>query len=351
MNNKENILSAIRFEKPDYIPMTFAICPACWHHYDQEALKDLCESHPFLFPDYQRPEGKVEPNYGPNARKDIPYTDYWGCVWETSDDGITGAVNGHPLESWDDFDSYQAPDPNETNGISKMDWEGTKENARKAKENNQLVKGGLTHGHTFLRLQDIRGYQNLLFDMVDDNPNLKKLIQMVEDFNYYHIEKWLEFEPDMMSYPEDLGMQVGPMLSPDCLRKYIKPSYQRLMKPARDQGCIVHMHSDGDIRDLVDDLIDGGVEVINLQDLVNGIDWIAEKFAGKTCVDLDIDRQDITCFGTPQQIDDLIREEVEKIGSPEGGLMMIFGLYPETPLENVKALMDAMEKYAFFYNS
>jgi hypothetical protein len=109
------------------------------------------------------------------------------------------------------------------------------------------------------------------------------------------------------------------------------------------------MHSDGDIRDLVDDLIDGGVEIINLQDLVNGIDWIAERLAGKVCVDLDIDRQRITPFGTPTRIDAHIREAVEKIGTPQGGLMMTFGFYPGTPLENAEAVMDAMEKYSTYY--
>ena len=109
------------------------------------------------------------------------------------------------------------------------------------------------------------------------------------------------------------------------------------------------MHADGDIRTLVDDLLDGGVEVINLQDLVNGIDWIADKFAGRTCIDLDIDRQDVTARGTPKQIDSLIREEVTKLGSKAGGLMMIYGLYPGVPLENVEALMNAIEKYAVHY--
>ena len=90
--------------------------------------------------------------------------------------------------------------------------------------------------------------------------------------------------------------------------------------------------------------------MINLQDLVNGIDWIADKFAGRTCIDLDIDRQRITACGTPQQINDLIKEEVEKLGSPEGGLMMIYDLYPGVPIENIKALMDAMEKYATHYS-
>jgi uroporphyrinogen-III decarboxylase len=110
------------------------------------------------------------------------------------------------------------------------------------------------------------------------------------------------------------------------------------------------MHSDGDIRLLVDDMVDSGVQVVNLQDLVNGIDWIAERFAGKVCIDLDIDRQEITYGGTPQQIDALIREEVVKLGRKEGGLMMIYGLYPGLPLENIKALMDAMERYSGYYS-
>jgi hypothetical protein len=30
--------------------------------------------------------------------------------------------------------------------------------------------------------------------------------------------------------------------------------------------------------------------------------------------------------------------------------MMIYGLYPGVPLANVKALMDAMDKYATYYS-
>ena len=100
---------------------------------------------------------------------------------------------------------------------------------------------------------------------------------------------------------------------------------------------------------MADDLIESGVMVINLQDLVNGIDWIRDRFRGKVCVDLDINRQSVTCQGTPKQIDQLIHDEVEALACPDGGLTMIFGLYPGTPLENVKAVMDAMERYAQWY--
>jgi uroporphyrinogen decarboxylase len=283
-------------------------------------------------------------------REDEPYTDPWGCVWETTENGITGVVRRHPLEDWSKFNGYNGPDPGKTDGTFPIDWQTIHERVDQQKKNGELVRGGLPHGHTFLRLLDIRGFENLTFDMHDEAPELGALIEMVETFNHQCVIRWLECDPDMMSYPEDLGMQFGPMLSPKSFCKYIKPIYQRLMKPARERNCIVHMHSDGDIRTLVDDLIDGGVEVINLQDLVNGIDWIADKFSGRTCIDLDIDRQSITARGTPEQIDHLIREEVEKMGSEKGGLMMVYGLYPGVPIENIKALMDAMEKYATYYS-
>ena len=79
------------------------------------------------------------------------------------------------------------------------------------------------------------------------------------------------------------------------------------------------------------------------------IDWIAAHLKGRICIDLDIDRQDVTRFGTPEEIDALIRDAVVKLGSREGGLMMIYGLYPGVPLENIKALMDALERYAGHY--
>jgi uroporphyrinogen decarboxylase len=349
MTSRENILRAVRFENPDYIPMTFAINGACWQNYDQNALQDLMEAHPFLFPGFRRQE-TVKPGFGLNSRKDEPYTDPWGCVWTTSEDGITGSVHGHPLSDWQTLSAYTPPDPEKTDGTYPIDWKKVKERVQRQREKGDFISGGLPHGHTFLRLQDIRGYENLMFDMADEEPRLLSLIEMVEEFSYNLVLKWMELKPDMMSYPEDLGMQVGPMLSPNDFRKFIKPVYRKLMEPARAAGCIVHMHSDGDIRLLADDLVDGGVEVINLQDLVNGIDWTADRFAGRVCIDLDIDRQAITARGTPGQIDNLIREEVEKLGSKAGGLMMIYGLYPGVPLENVKALMDAMEKYASYYS-
>lgn len=348
MTHKENYLRTVHFERPDYIIMCAAINDACWNSYPQEFLCEQMEKHPKLFPGFVRPPLPVLPKYGCNAKKDEPYTDGFGCTWYTSTDGITGTVLGHPLEEWEGFDNYSAPDPEVCDGLGPVNWEANRAYIRSHPE--QLHIGGLRHGHTFLQLCDIRGYENLIFDMVDEDPRLWKLIRMVEEFNLGLVNRMIDAGVDGVAYGEDLGMQIGPMLSPDHFRKYIMPSYRRIMKPAKDRDRLIHMHSDGDIRTLVDDILGAGVDVMNLQDLVNGIDWIRDHLKGKVCIELDIDRQNITRFGTPAQIDALIREEVEKLGSPQGGLMFIHGLYPGTPMENVEALYDGMERYMGYFD-
>lgn len=64
----------------------------------------------------------------------------------------------------------------------------------------------------------------------------------------------------------------------------------------KKKGALLQMHSDGDIRTLVPDLMGCGLDVLNLQDLANSIDWIKENLNGKICIDLELDRQNITCF-------------------------------------------------------
>jgi len=351
MDARENLLRVVRFERPDYTPMTFHINDACWAYYPSDALQDLMEGHPFLFPDFKRSPDPVVPNYPDYARAGEPYTDPWGCVWETSISGLMGAVVRHPLASWDDFENYSAPDPNKTTHWGPINWEVEAENIGPAISQTCIPNGEIGHNHTWLKLIDMRGYHNALIDMMDGEPRLFQLLEMLEEFNAGLVRNYIKYgKAEWMGFAEDLGMQHGPMLSPQNFREYIQPVYRRLMRLAHQAGCIVHVHADGDLRALMDDLLACGVDVVNLQDLVNGIDWIAERLAGRICLDLDIDRQYITALGTPAQVDALVREEVEKLGSKQGGLMMIYGLYPGVPLENAEALMDAMEKYATYYS-
>ena len=350
MNERENTLRAVRFEKPERIPVNFHINKGCWEYYPHDALFKLMAEHPLLFPDFRYEKGMAAPKISPMFRAGKPYTDSWGCLWETTLNGLAGAVIKHALDDWSKFRTYQPPSPDDQNGDTAINWEAIRTQISSARQNGRLASGSLRHGHTFLTLTYIRGYENIIFDMHDGQPLLNDLIAMVEEFNLGLVRNFIEAGVEWMDYPEDLGMQKGPMISPAHFRKYIKPVYQRLVKPAKEAGCVIHMHSDGDIRELAPDLLDVGFDALNLQDLVNGIDWIESNLKGRVCIHLDIDRQNITRFGTPKQIDEHIGQAVKKLGSPDGGLMLVFGLYPGAPIENVKAAMESMDKYSQYYS-
>jgi uroporphyrinogen decarboxylase len=243
------------------------------------------------------------------------------------------------------FAGFHAPDPEITDGLRKIDWTAIERTAAAENRCDFNFFLGLPHGHTFLRAQDIRGYEDFICDLSDDDGDIIKMLDMISKFNMKLINRFIACRPDVISIPEDLGMQNSPMLSPKLFKKYIAPYYLLMTEPVKRAGILVHEHSDGYIMDLLDDLIMTGGDVINLQDLVNGIDNLAGYAKGRMSIDLDIDRQNITVCGTPRDIHDHIRECVVKLGSREGGLSLTYQPWPPVPIANLDAVFSAMEKY------
>ncbi len=345
MTEKENYIRAARFENPEWVPVRFSINNACYFTYDQNFLFDEMEKHKKLFPEFVRPKEKYVPVLTDIYKKGTHYYDGFGCRWETSMDGILGTVVEHPLADLSELGDYVFPDFEHHDGLNPIDWAKERARIEKERAEGKLTRARLRHGHTFLQMCDIRGYNNFLFDMMDEEEYLRPFLEKLTAFNLEIIKKYMDIKVDVFQIPEDLGMQVGPMLSVDNFNEYILPSYRKYIEEVRKGGALVHMHSDGDIRQLVDGIITDGVDIINLQDLVNGIDWIEQNIKGRVAIELDIDRQNIVTFGTPSQVDELIKKEIKQLDSKEGGLMMIYGLYPGVPEKNIVTLMDALEKY------
>jgi hypothetical protein len=346
MTERENLIRAYRFQKPERIPIRFNIPQENWRLYRHE-LENIVLKHTILFPNFKKGSIDYDNQWmNPKNKGGTVFTDPWGCVYEPKEDDVPCYVSKHPLETWDKFSSFLPPDPT----MDPINWKEKETRVKELEAKGECFWASLPHGHLFLLLQDIRGYENIILDMCDENQNLLKLIKMIENYSMFFVEKYISLGVNIMCYPEDLGAQDRPMISPAHFRKYIKPSYKQLMLPAKNADVLIHMHSDGYLWDLIDDIIDCGVDIINLQDLVNGIDKIEKNLKNRIAIDLDIDRQQITRFGKPKDIDELIKEEVVKLGSKEGGLSLYFGLYSGASLENVDAIMTAMEKYSFYYS-
>ena len=343
------LLKCWKFKGSRHIPVRFLFSTASLLNSDWKHLEALALQHPGLFPNLK--EGDLDPSritLKPWQCADRDYTDSWGAVWKTTVSGMTGCVVSSPLKDLTDnperLNTYAFPDPEQENGWETVDWRNdVYPLLKKDQEKYGFCTGELRHGFLFLTLEYLRGYENLTIDMFDGSDYLQRLIKEIESFDERILRKFLQFNPAVMFFPEDLGAQTGPLITPEHFRRYIKPSYTRLMRKAKQSGALCHMHSDGDIRDLADDLIDCGIEVINLQDRVNTLENIHDLFYGRAAVDLDLDRQEITRVGSRRDIMDYVQEIACKLGSEWGGLSIMYDLYPGISIENSAAVMDALE--------
>jgi uroporphyrinogen-III decarboxylase len=107
----------------------------------------------------------------------------------------------------------------------------------------------------------------------------------------------------------------------------------------------VWFHSDGHINDIFEDLIEIGVDVLNSQVNVVGLDWIATNVRGKLAVRTDIDRQHVMPFGSPSQVKEEVHRVFESCGTPDGGIIACGEVGPDVPLENIRAMYEAFREH------
>jgi len=347
LSDRENYLRTATFSGPEWIPTSVVISGASWDELRHDA-EEVVLRHPTIFPGYQKGQRGFS-NFSLERQAGSLTTDCWGCVWRAEIDGLIGIVEGHPLDDWSKLESYQPPDPMEQWEFGPAQWEQSQRNIENAKLQGRLPCGGVSHGYLFMRLYYLREFENLMMDFATEPPELQKLIDIINNYNLRFVQKWLSFGIDLFNFAEDLGTQTASVISPRTFNKWITPAYRQLMQPCKEAGVLVAQHSDGHIMELMDEFIEAGVDIINPQDLCNGIDNLTREVKGRMCIRLDIDRQSVVPYGTRQEIHDLIEEETRKLGAPEGGLEFIAGIYPPTSAENIDALCCALEKFRTYW--
>jgi uroporphyrinogen-III decarboxylase len=121
-----------------------------------------------------------------------------------------------------------------------------------------------------------------------------------------------------------------------------------MFKRVRERGMDVWYHTDGQIRDIFDDLIEIGVQVINCQVPVVGHDWIAKNVRGRVAIRTDIDRQRVMPLGSTMEVKEEVHRTFEACGSSQGGIIACGEVGPDVPLENIRAMYEAFLEHGTY---
>ncbi len=82
---------------------------------------------------------------------------------------------------------------------------------------------------------------------------------------------------DALRWPDDMGYKQNQFFSLDTYREVLKPVHKRAIEWAHNKGIKTELHSCGDVRPFVPELIDIGLDSLNPLEVKAGMDPIALK--------------------------------------------------------------------------
>jgi uroporphyrinogen decarboxylase len=156
---------------------------------------------------------------------------------------------------------------------------------------------------------------------------------------------------DVVTYADDYGSQVSQLISPRMFRSQLKPRVQQVFELQKKLAPHAYrfFHSDGNVRPLIPDFIEIGVQILNpIHIRAAGMEPAAlKRDFGRDLVFWGggVDTQGVLPTGTPQEVKDEVRHNVAAL-SPGGGYVFntIHNIQADVPATNVLAMVEALRE-------
>jgi uroporphyrinogen decarboxylase len=203
---------------------------------------------------------------------------------------------------------------------------------------------------------DLVGMEKLYMKMFDDPECVDALFSRIVDY-YYEVSRRI-FESasdaiDIFFIGNDFGGQTGALLSPAMFDRFIMPHLLRLIELGHLYGLKVQLHCCGGFRELLEMMIDGGLDAVHaVQPSCRGMELAGLKraYGDRLVFNGGIDSHHALIKGTPETVVAETRRVLD-IMMPGGGYIggashdYILG---ETPVENVAAMFDTIGEYGVY---
>jgi len=197
---------------------------------------------------------------------------------------------------------------------------------------------------------EVGGLENFLIKMATDPDFVKKTIK-VSTKRAIKVGKALIKEGcDGILVDQDYCGNKGPFMSPEYFREYIFPSLKMHCEQFHKQGAYVIKHTDGNTWQILDQMIEAGIDAYHGIQLSAGMDIkeLKERYAGKLCLFGGVDCE--TLIKGEKQ--DVIRETIYaiKYGGPGGGMVLGSGntIMAGVRYENYMAMLQTVKRKGIY---
>lgn len=294
--------------------------------------------------------GKIVDLPSPHTQtlSETAYIDCWGVRYEFIAD--EWQITGNPLsevEEPEELDAFTFPEPRIDDALLER-WAAE---AKALRDKNQHV---VLAEHPVYGVMELGcwmfGYENYLYNLLAEPDLIRRFndrvleIQLGVSRQYY---KALGPFIDLTTSGDDFGMQDGTITSPETFETMIAPWFRERIKVTKDvAGCYYWHHSCGSIVDLLDTIIDCGVDILNpIQTSAAKMDpsELKKRFGDRIVFWGGMDVQQFLCKASPGEVRARAHELIGLLGA-DGGYVMApaHEIARDVPLENIAAWVEAV---------
>jgi uroporphyrinogen decarboxylase len=333
VTNKERVKKAINFEETDIVPHNVIFTEQIYKIIADkigENYIDKINNHITMI-ELVKPQIEVKEGF---------FKDEYGVVWDkTGADKDIGMPASYQIATEEDFDNFNFPEVDETFVRSEC------ERLMETDENNFRVAAlGFS---IFERLWTLMGIEETLVNMALEPEFIHKILRKICDRNLKILDIALEYDFDCFHFGDDWGQQKGLIMGPTYWREFIKPYIKEMYNKVKASGKYVSQHSCGDLREIMDDLYEMGLNIYQtFQPEIYGLDY-SEKLYGKIAIWGGISTQHDLPYKTPQEIYEITKNTINHFKSTGGLIVAPTHCIPaDVPVENIQAMVKAfLEQY------
>lgn len=344
MTPRERILETLSHREPDRVPFSWGFGPQPAIRAELDAY--LLEKHGVDFDSLRQKSDdirRIEPEYaGPpiELRGSI-----WGYTYKkiSFGSGDYDEFDYAPLAdaaSVDDIQNHEWPDPRAYNyaaypeKLDRADPEGI----------YALELGG---GNIFEQFTWLAGLENTLILMLTQPEIVHAGFRKITDFFVERARRALDAADGRVHTffgADDLGSQNGLLFSREMYRDMLMPYHKELYSAVHEYGVKVCHHSDGSCFDVLEDLVEAGVdclEAVQVECAKMDPSSLKENFKDRLAFRGAVSVQQVLPHAEPETVRTEVRKLKKVLGSGGGYICQpSHAVQAGTPVRNVIAMVE-----------
>lgn len=251
MNQRENFYAMIEGKKPEFIPNYLELYKLC------------------LFG---------------TGITDMPWQgglDIFGVNWIVTKEGQMPEPNKFMFEDiadWKEHVHFPDVDSLGIEEAAKIEMADT--------NRDELIVNVWSVAGLFERLTAFMGFENALCSLVEDPESCQEFFEAFADYKIACHNRFIDvYQPDVITYFDDLATANGLFMSPKVYREVIKPAHKRIIEAVSSRDVKFSQHTCGRCEEIIGDYVEMGVKIWTSAQISNNLEGIMEKHTGSLIVE------------------------------------------------------------------